>query len=88
MLQSANNAILSTKTSIDSFSTGIDDLADSMGVGPFLALMAGVAVVAAGLGSISVSGISRMDAYFGWPLWTAMFPNWRSDDDKEHLKRR
>ncbi|KAK8404031.1 hypothetical protein O3P69_000238 [Scylla paramamosain] len=41
MLQSANSAILYTKSSIDNFSSGLDDLADSVGVGPFLALVAG-----------------------------------------------
>lgn len=88
MLQSANNAILSTKSSIDNFSSGMDDLADSMGVGPFLAIVAGAVIVAAGLGSISLTGIARMDEYFGWPLWTSMFPTWRSDETKERLKRR
>ncbi|XP_045118756.1 uncharacterized protein LOC123508854 isoform X1 [Portunus trituberculatus] len=88
MLQSANSAILYTKSSINSFSSGLDDLADSVGVGPFLALVAGAVVVAAGLGSISLSGIARMDQYFGWPLWSSIFPTWREDQDKERLKRR
>ncbi|XP_063840658.1 uncharacterized protein LOC135089217 [Scylla paramamosain] len=88
MLQSANSAILYTKSSIDNFSSGLDDLADSVGVGPFLALVAGAVVVAAGLGSISLSSIARVDQYFGWPLWSSIFPTWREDQDKERLKRR
>lgn len=88
MLQSANNAILYTKSSIDNFSSGVDDLADSVGVGPFLGLVAVAVAFAAGLGSISLSGIARVDEYFGWPLWTSIFPNWRSDEAKERLKIR
>lgn len=88
MLESANNAILSTKTSIDSISSGLDNLAYSVGAGPFVAILAGVVALAAGLASISVTSLARVDEYFGWPMWTAIFPSWRLDEAKKRLKRR
>ncbi|XP_050693203.1 uncharacterized protein LOC126983969 [Eriocheir sinensis] len=88
MLQSANNAILNTKTSVDTFSTGLNDLADSVGSGPFIALVAGALVLAAGFAGISVTGIARVDEYFGWPIWSSIFPTWRVDEAKKQLKRK
>ncbi|KAK3864239.1 hypothetical protein Pcinc_030059 [Petrolisthes cinctipes] len=80
MIASANTAILSTKNTVDNFSEGLEDLADSVGLGRFLAIVAGALVVGAGLGGISFTGIARMDEYFGWPLWSSIFPSWRRDD--------
>ncbi|XP_071530498.1 uncharacterized protein [Panulirus ornatus] len=80
MLASANSVMLSTKTAVDTFSTGLSNLADSLGSLTFLAIMAGAMVVSAGIGGLSFTGIARMDEYFGWPLWSRIFPKWRKDD--------
>ncbi|XP_069172432.1 uncharacterized protein [Procambarus clarkii] len=80
MFASANSVILSTKSSVDSFSNGMSNLADSVGTAAFLAIVAGAMVLSAGLGGLSLTGIARMDEYFGWPLWSRIFPDWR----KEH----
>ncbi|KAK4313247.1 hypothetical protein Pmani_015423 [Petrolisthes manimaculis] len=88
MIASANTAILSTKNSVDNFSEGLEDLADSVGLGRFLAIVAGAIVVGAGLGGISFTGIARMDEYFGWPLWSSIFPSWRRDNYVGELEER
>lgn len=88
MIASANSVILSTKNSVDNFSEGLDDLADSVGIGRFLAIVAGALVVGAGIGGISFTGLARMDEYFGWPLWSSIFPSWRRDDHVEELQER
>ncbi|XP_042204098.1 uncharacterized protein LOC121853796 [Homarus americanus] len=77
MLSSANSVILSTKSSMDSFSTSILNLADSVGTTAFLVIMAGAMAVSAGIGGLSFTGIARVDEYFGWPLWSSIFPRWR-----------
>nr|XP_053634220.1 uncharacterized protein LOC128689784 [Cherax quadricarinatus]XP_053634221.1 uncharacterized protein LOC128689784 [Cherax quadricarinatus]XP_053634223.1 uncharacterized protein LOC128689784 [Cherax quadricarinatus] len=86
MFASANNVILSTKSTVDNFSTGLSNLADSVGTAAFLVIVAGAMVVSAGLGGLSITGLARMDEYLGWPLWSRIFPNWQEElgPDQRH----
>lgn len=68
MLMSANEVILSTKTSMDFLGLGLSNLLTSVGILGFLAIITSVFFFGLGVGGLSLRGIARIDEYVFQPI--------------------